>query len=81
MAWIPMIPEDEAEGELKEWYDWLRDPWGGVDDILRIHSNSQANFKGRYELYKSAMTGNPDLSRKEREMIAIVVSSINQCHY
>ena len=27
MAWIPMIPEDEAEGELKEWYDRLRDPW------------------------------------------------------
>ena len=26
MAWIPMIPEDEAEGELKEWYDRLRDP-------------------------------------------------------
>ena len=36
MAWIPMIPEDEAEGELKEWYDRLRDPWGGVDDIMRI---------------------------------------------
>ena len=28
MAWIPMIPEDEAEGEQKEWYDRLRDPWG-----------------------------------------------------
>ena len=36
MAWIPMIPEDEAEGELKEWYDELRDPWGGVDDIMRM---------------------------------------------
>ena len=76
MAWIPMIPEDEAEGELKEWYDRLRDPWGGVDDIMRIHSISLPTMKGHYELYKSAMTGNPDLSRKEREMIAIVVSSI-----
>ena len=76
MAWIPMIPEDEAEGELKEWYDRLRDPWGGVDDIMRIHSISLPTMKGHYELYQSAMTGNPDLSRKEREMIAIVVSSI-----
>ena len=76
MAWIPMIPEDEAEGKLKEWYDRLRDPWGGVDDIMRIHSISMPTMKGHYELYKSAMTGNPDLSRKEREMIAIVVSSI-----
>ena len=62
MAWIPMIPEDEAEGELKEWYDRLRDPWGGVDDIMRIHSISLPTMKGHYELYKSAMTGNPDLS-------------------
>jgi len=21
MAWIPMIPEDKAEKELKDWYD------------------------------------------------------------
>ncbi len=81
MAWIPMIPEQAAEGELKEWYDKLLDPWGGVDDIMRIHSISLPTMKGHFELYRSAMTGSPDLSRKEREMIAIVVSSINQCHY
>ena len=46
MAWIPMIPEDEAEGELKEWYDQLRDPWGGVDDIMRIQSISLPTMKG-----------------------------------
>ena len=51
MAWIPMIPEDEAEGELKEWYDRLRDPWGGVDDIMRIRSISLPTMKGHYELY------------------------------
>ena len=67
MAWIPMIPEDEAEGELKEWYDRLRDPWGGVDEIMRIHSISLPTMKGHYELYKSAKTGNPDLSRKEHD--------------
>jgi alkylhydroperoxidase family enzyme len=52
-----------------------------VDDIMRIHSISLPTMKGHFELYRSAMTGSPDLSRKEREMIAIVVSSINQCHY
>ena len=38
MAWIPMIPEDKAETELREWYDKLREPWGGVDNIMKIHS-------------------------------------------
>jgi len=33
MAWIPMISEDKAERGLKDWYDKLREPWGGVDNI------------------------------------------------
>ena len=39
MAWIPMIPESEAEGELKDWYKTLKDPWGGVDYIMKIPGN------------------------------------------
>ena len=55
MAWIPMIPEDKAERGLKDWYDKLREPWGGVDNILRIHSINIPTLKGHYELYQSAM--------------------------
>ena len=81
MAWVPMIPEDEAKGELKEWYDKLRDPWGGVDDILRVHSINLPTLEGHVALYHSAMKGTKDLLRKQREMIAVVVSIVNQCHY
>ena len=81
MAWIKMIPEDEAGNELKEWYDKLREPWGGVDNILRVHSIDIPTLKGHSELYRSAMTGSKDLTRKQREMIAVVVSTINRCHY
>ena len=81
MSWIKMIPEDEAENELKDWYDKLRDPSGGVDNILCIHSINTSTLKGHYELYSSAMKGSKDLSRKRREMIAMVVSIVNQCHY
>ncbi len=81
MAWIPMIPESEAEGELKDWYEILRDSWGGVDYIMKVHSINLPTLKGHYELYRSAMKGTPELSRRQREMIAVVVSTINQCHY
>ena len=81
MAWIKMTPEAEGEKELKDWYDKLRVPSGGVDNILRIHSINTSMLKGHYELYSSAMKGSNDLSRKHREMIAVVVSSVNQCHY
>ena len=81
MAWIPVIPEDKAERGLKDWYDKLREPWGGVDNILRIHSINTPTLKGHYELYRSAMKGSRDLTHKQREMIAVVVSTVNQCHY
>ena len=81
MAWIPMIKEDKAETELKDWYDKLREPWGGVDNIMKIHSLNVNTLKGHYELYLSAMKGTKDLSHKQREMVAIVVSTVNQCHY
>lgn len=81
MAWIPMIKEDKAEAELKYWYDKLHEPWGGVDNIMKIHSLNVNTLKGHYELYLSAMKGTKDLSHKQREMLAIVVSTVNQCHY
>ena len=81
MAWIPMIPEDKAETELREWYDKLREPWGGGDNIMKIHSINIKTLKGHYELYLSAMKGTMELSHKQREMVAVVVSTVNQCHY
>ena len=81
MSWIPMIQEDKAGPELKKWYKILREPWGGVDNIMKIHSLNVNSLKGHYELYLTAMKGTKDLSYKQREMIAVVVSNVNQCHY
>ena len=81
MVWIPMIQEEKAEAELKEWYDKLREPWGGVDNIMKIHSLNINTLKGHFEIYLSAMKGTKNLSHKQREMIAVVVSKVNQCNY
>ncbi len=51
------------------------------DNILRIHSLNPPTGEGHYALYKSVMRGPSDLSRLQREMIAVVVSGINGCHY
>ena len=36
MAWIKIIHEDEAQGELEQLYGRLIEPWGGVDNIVKI---------------------------------------------
>ncbi len=81
MAWIRTIDEDEAEGRLGKLYERLREPSGGVDNILKIHSLNPASLAGHFELYKTLMRGRSPLTRAQREMIAVVVSAVNRCHY
>jgi alkylhydroperoxidase family enzyme len=81
MAWIKIIPENEADGELLATYDQLTEPWGGVDNIMKIHSLNLPSLHAHFELYKTLMYGRSGLSRVQREMIAVVVSAANRCHY
>lgn len=81
MAWIKMIPEDEAEGVLKDLYEKYQEPWGGVDHIIKIHSLNPKSMKGHYDMYAHLMRGRSELSRIQREMIAVVASTVNDCHY
>ena len=81
MAWIKVIQENEAEGDLADYYGEITEPWGGVDNILKIHSLNPRSLKLHYELYAHLMRGKSPLSRLQREMIAVVVSVANECHY
>jgi alkylhydroperoxidase family enzyme len=81
MAWIEMIPEEEATGRLKELYDKYTEPWGGVDNIMKIHSLNVKSMQTHFDLYAHLMRGKSELMRVQREMIAVVVSAVNRCHY
>ena len=81
MAWIKVIQESEAVGKLKQLYDIFTEPWGGVDNILKIHSLNVKSLKTHFDLYAHLMRGKSDLSRTQREMIAVVVSVTNRCRY
>lgn len=81
MAWIKVIDETEAEGNLKEMYEKMVEPSGSVDNILKIHSLNPASLMAHFDLYKTLMRGSRDLSRIRREMIAVVASSLNRCEY
>ncbi len=81
MAWIRIIPEEEADGELKRLYGQVTEPWGGVDNILKIHSLNPPSLSAHFEFYRTLMRGSSGLTRIQREMIAVVVSVANRCHY
>jgi alkylhydroperoxidase family enzyme len=81
MAFIPYVPEGEAEGLLARLYAGYRSEHGGVDNILRIHSLNPESMRGHVRYYTHLMRGPSPLSRAQREMIAVVVSAANDCFY
>jgi uncharacterized peroxidase-related enzyme len=81
MAFIEMIPEDTADKDLRLLYSGYRAPWGGVDNILKIHSLLPSTLKPHVDLYRQLMFGSGPLTRRHREMIAVVVSGVNGCTY
>lgn len=82
MSWIETIREDEWDGVLGELYGAVVDgDHGRVDNIIQIHSIDPAGMAAHQALYTAAMSGTGTLRKVERELIALVVSDINDCHY
>ena len=52
-----------------------------TDNILRIHNIHSKVARLHYNLYRELMHSDGPLTRVQREMIAVAVSVINQCHY
>ncbi len=83
-AWIDIVPDEQWADEpaLAEQYDAVVDTgYGKVDNIMAIHSLNPTALAAHNALYTSAMTGTATLRKVEREMIALVVSLENHCHY
>ena len=48
---------------------------------MRIHARHPAGLAAHYELYRAVMRGTASLRTVDRELVALVVSGINGCHY
>jgi alkylhydroperoxidase family enzyme len=79
--WIHVIPEEVAEGRLKEIYDTICDKVGRVGKMMQIHSLNPDVVNGHFRQFMAVMFSRTDLARAEREMIAVVVSAENGCRY
>ena len=81
MAWIKTISEEEATGAVAKIYDGTKRSWGGVDYIIKSVSLNPHALRALMLFYKSVMHGDGELTLGQREMIAVTVSVINECHY
>ena len=82
MAWIARVPDDEWHGELEPLRERVIDrDLGRIDNIMSVHSLNPRGVAAHDALYRSAMAGTATLRKVERELVAYVVSEINDCHY
>ena len=82
MPWIDAPHEDEWDDGLDDLKPEVIDPtFQRVDWIMRIHALDAGSMNAHYVLYRQAMKGTATLRKVEREMVALVVSKANGCHY
>jgi len=81
-AWIQTIPENKADGEIADAYKACGDPKSGkVDHIMKVHGLNPQSMLDHSNLYRTLMYGKSPLKRPQREMIGVVISALNNCHY
>jgi uncharacterized peroxidase-related enzyme len=81
MSRIKVIPYDESTGRLREIYDSLISKRGKLADVHTIQSLRPESIVKHVDLYMEIMFSKSELSRAEREMMAVVVSAANGCEY
>lgn len=81
-AWIEMIPDEQADGRLKEMLDNARTPHGTVDTVMRVHSLRPETMNGHVTLYRSVLHSKENvLPFWFLEVVASYTSILNDCTY
>jgi len=81
MPFIRQVSDEEATGDCQRELNGARQRAGRVWNIVRIMTPNPAVLRASMELYKAVMYGPSELSRRQREMLAVVVSKANGCTY
>ena len=76
---LPMV--DPLPEATQKYFDICQDKLGMVPNVLKAHAFDINKLNTFTALYNDLMLGESGLSKLEREMIAVVVSSINKCWY
>ena len=72
---------DPLPAETQKYFDLCVEKLGFVPNVLQAYTFDIDKLNGFTSMYNDLMLGPSGLSKLEREMIAVVVSSINHCFY
>ncbi|WP_372886224.1 peroxidase-related enzyme [Shimia sp.] len=76
---LPMA--DPLPDQTRKYFDICQEKLGLVPNVLQAYAFDIDKLNAFTAMYNDMMLGDSGLSKLEREMIAVVVSSINKCFY
>ncbi len=71
----------KLDADLQKYFRICEEKLGFVPNVLAAYSFDQAKLRAFATLYNDLMLAESGLSKLEREMLAVVVSSTNRCYY
>ena len=75
------LPQGELSDSMQAYFDKCDEKIGFVPNVLRAYAHDNAKLEAFAAFYNDLMLAPSGLSKLEREMIAVVVSSQNRCYY
>lgn len=75
------LPQAELSAPTKAYFAKAQEKLGMIPNVLQAYAFDEKKLRAFTDMYNDLMLGDSELTKLEREMIAVVVSSINHCYY
>jgi uncharacterized peroxidase-related enzyme len=75
------LPAAKLSPAMSAYFKKCQDRLGFIPNVLLAYAFDMAKLEGFVAMYNDLMLGESGLSKLEREMIAVAVSSQNRCYY
>jgi uncharacterized peroxidase-related enzyme len=81
LSWLRVPAEADAPPGVQALYEKANEKLGFIPNVLRVYALRPRHLELWNAFYDDLMRGDSTLTRPQREMIAVVVSTVNRCHY
>jgi uncharacterized peroxidase-related enzyme len=81
LSWLSVPAAEDVPDEVVELWQQPLEKLGFVPNVLRVFALRPRHLLRWWAYYDELMRGESGLSKAQREMIAVVVSATNRCHY
>lgn len=78
---LDLGPDAKLTPQLQAYFDKCQEKLGFVPNVLRAYAFDNTKLQAFIDMVDDLMLADSGLTKLEREMIAVAVSAVNQCHY